>query len=251
MRKWLLPLGMLAAMSTAMSVAHAGVDIVTFPIPMHVESETKGLFIELTREIAKVTDTEITIKVMPPPRAAHDYAEGKFAGMFPALDVNFSPGQHITRTAESLDCKEDFVFTRKGAPFLKSIGDLAGKRVGITRGYPYARDVTDNKSYTVEAALSDEANIRKLIAGHLDAFVLDEKTGLQAFEKLGLTAQMQYDPKLPVSRQDVYYAFQNTAEGQQLATRFSQGLAKLKADGRYQKITRGVTIGTGCPHGTR
>lgn len=247
MRNWLLPLGMLAVASAA----HATVDIVTFPIPVHVESETKGLFIELTREIARMSNTDITIKIMPPPRAAHDYAEGKFAAMFPALDVNFAPGQPITRTAESLDCKEDFVFTRKGAPFLKSIGDLAGKRVGITRGYPYARDVTENKTYTIEPALSDEANIRKLVAGHLDAFVLDEKTGLQAFEKLGLTAQVQYDRKLPVSRQDVYYAFQNNAEGQQLATRFSQALAKLKADGRYQKITRGVMIGTGCPSGKR
>lgn len=243
MRRWLIPLVLLASASAA----QAAVDLATFPIPVHVESETRGLFIELTREIVKSTGEEVNIKVMPPPRAVHGYMDGSFAGLFPALDINFAPGQAITRSAESLDCKEDFVFTRKGAALLKSLGDLKGKRVGITRGYPYAREVTDNKSYTVEAAPSDEANIKKLVAGHLDAFVLDEKTGIKAFEALGMAGQMQYDPKSPVSRQDVYYAFQNTAAGKALAAQFSQALAQMKADGRYQKITRGITIGSGCP----
>ena len=242
MRKYLVPLALLACMSTP----QAAVDMATFPIPVHVESETKGLFIELTREIAKTTGHEIQIKVMPPPRAAQGSAEGAFAGLFPALDINFAPGQSITRTAESLDCKEDFVFTRKGAPYLKTLDDLKGKRIGITRGYPYAREVTENKNFTIEAAPSDESNIRKLVAGHLEAFVLDEKTGIKAFETLGLTAQMQYDPKQPVSRQDVYYAFQNSPEGAALASQFSTALAQMKADGRYQKITRGITIGAGC-----
>lgn len=245
MRKWLVPVSFLVSWSAA----HAAADLVTFPIPVHVESETRGLFIEVTREIAKTSGDAINIKVMPPPRAVHSYTEGSAAGLFPALDINFAPGQAITRTAESLDCKEDFVFTRKGTPFLKSLDDLKGKRIGITRGYPYAREVTDNKSYTVEAAPSDEANIKKLIAGHLEAFVLDEKTGIKAFEALGLSAQMQYDPKQPVSRQDVFYAFQNTADGKALADRFSQALAKMKADGRYQKITRGITIPAGCRAG--
>jgi polar amino acid transport system substrate-binding protein len=247
MRTWLVPLALLASMSAP----RAAVELATFPIPVHVESDTRGLFVELTREIARATGHEVSIQVMPPPRAVRGYAEGGYAGLFPALDINFAPGQPITRTAESLDCKEDFVFTRKGAPFLKALDDLQGKRVGITRGYPYARDVTDSKAYSVEAAPSDEANIRKLMAGHLDAFVLDEKTGVKAFEALGLAAQMQYDPTLPVSRQDVYYAFQDTAAGKSLAAEFSQALAQMKADGRYQSITRGITMAGGCPQSQR
>ena len=229
--------------------AHALTDVATFPIPMHVESETKGVFIELTREVARQAGTDIAIHVLPPLRAVHGYFDGSYAALFPALDVNFAPGQAIVRTAESIDCKEDFVFTRKGEPMLKTLDDLRGKRVGLTRGYPYAQEVTENKAMNIEIAASDETNIRKLIAGHLDAFVLDEKTGVKAFEILGLTGQMQYAPKEPVSRQDVYYAFQNTPDGQALAARFSQALSQMKASGRYREITRGVTIGRGCPKG--
>lgn len=240
-------LGVLAGLLMLGSAAQAAINLATFPIPGHVESETKGLFIELTREIARQTGSDIDIKVLPPLRAIHGYFDGSYAALFPALDVTFAPGQPITRTAESIDCKEDFVFTKKGAPLLKTLGDLKGKHVGITRGYPYAREVTENKNMVIEAATSDETNIRKLIAGHLDAFVLDEKTGVQAFQDLGLSAEMQYAPKQPVSRQDVYYAFQNTPDGRALATKFSQALASMKASGRYREITRGITIGRGCP----
>ena len=57
---------------------------------------------------------------------------------------------------------------------------------------------------------------------------------------------MQYDPKHPVSRQEVYYAFQNTPEGRQLAEKFSNALAQLKREGRFQSITRGITFARGC-----
>jgi ABC-type amino acid transport substrate-binding protein len=94
---------------------------------------------------------------------------------------------------------------------------------------------------------TDYANLRKLIAGRLDAFILDEKTGIRALEANGLTQQVQYDAKRPVFRQEVYYAFQNNAEGKALAERFSVALERLKRDGRYQKITRGITFANGCP----
>ncbi len=106
--------------------------------------------------------------------------------------------------------------------------------------------MVNSRVFQVDAAVSDEANIRKLVAGHLDAFVLDEKTGVKAFEQMGLDNQMQYDPSQPISRQEVYYAFQNTAAGRLLAERFTSALVQLKREGRYQKITRGVTFVNGC-----
>jgi polar amino acid transport system substrate-binding protein len=219
----------------------------TFPIPMHVESETRGVFIELTQEIARRSRADVAIRVVPPRRALDGFENQSFVGMFPALDVSFPAGQAFIRTREAIDCKEDFVFTRKDTPFLKTLADLKGKRVGITRGYPYAREVTDNTTFTLETAASDEANIQKLLAGRLDAFVLDEKTGVQAFALLGAKALMQYPAGAPVSRQEVYYAFQSTAEGKLLAELFSTALQQMKADGRYQQISRGVTFAHGCP----
>lgn len=233
-------------LATGGSLAQAEILVTTYPIPALVESATSGLFIDLVQAVAAEARQPIRISIQPPPRAVQSFSSGSQAVLFPALDVLFPVGTPIVRSKEAIDCKEDFVFTRSGAPLLNSLADLKGKRVGITRGYPYAREVSENSLYTVESASTDEANLQKLIAGRLDAFILDEKTGIRALQKDGLTQQVQYDPQHPVSRQEVYYAFQNNAEGKALAEQFSAALEKLKSDGRYQKITRGITFANGC-----
>jgi len=235
----------LLAMSFGAS-AGAAVEFATYLIPMHVESDSKGVFIDLINEMARRTGTSIHINVLPPTRAIDDFAHGQYDAVFPAVDLNFALGQKPARTQESIDCKEDFVFTRKGSPFLKTLSDLEGKRVGITRGYPYAPEIMDHPGLKFEMAKSDEINIEKLMAGHLNAFILDEKTGVKAFEAKGLLPLMQYDSNQSVSRLDVYVAFHAEAAGRGMAERFSQALAAMKADGTYQRITHGVTIGGGC-----
>ncbi|MDB5896309.1 MAG: amino acid transporter substrate-binding protein family [Rhodoferax sp.] len=252
MRRYLFGFVLLAmAMAMAMAAAAASqatVDIGSFPIPLHVESDREGIFIVLTREIAQRTRTDLTLHITPPKRALANFANQTMTGLFPALDVSFEPGQKFIRTREAIDCKEDFIFTVKGQTFLRTLADLQGKRVGITRGYPYAREVTDHHGFTLEPAASDHVNIEKLLAGRLDAFVLDEKTGLKAFAQLGASQQMQYQSGMPVSRQEVYYAFQSTPDGQRLADAFSGALREMKADGRYKAITHGITFINGCPH---
>ncbi|MDP3584211.1 MAG: transporter substrate-binding domain-containing protein [Thiobacillus sp.] len=223
------------------------IDFATYLIPVHVESPQQGLFIELMREVAAGARFQnFSIEVMPAPRALRSLMTGTHDAVFPALDIFFEPGQPVVRTAETIDCKEDFVFTARGAPLLRSLADLRGKVVGITHGYPYSREVMAASGHTLEVAVSDELNIRKLVAGRIDAFVLDEKTGIQAAKALGLSDAIQYDSLAPVSRQDVYVAFQPNERGRELAGRTSEALRQLKASGRYQAITHGITFARGC-----
>lgn len=221
--------------------AGATIAVVTYPIPVHVESASSGLFIELVQAVAKEAGLSVRISVLPPPRAIASFTAGHHAVLFPALDVLFPPGASITRSREVIDHKEDFVFTRRDGPQLSSLTDLVGLRVGITRGYPYAREVCAGHDFFIEAADSDEANLELLAAGHIDAFILDEKTGVRAIARAGLDSAIQHAADRPVSREEVYYAFQPTPDGRQLAEAFSNALARLKADGRYRAITRGIT----------
>ena len=219
----------------------------TYPIPVHVENAREGLFVELMREVAATAGFQhFHIEVMPPPRALRGLMTSKHDAVFPALDSLFETHQAMVRTTESIDCKEDFVFTARGTPMLRSLADLRGKVVGITHGYPYSREVMAATGFTLEVAASDELNLRKLAAGRIDAFVLDEKTGIKAAQALGLGAAVQYDGMAPVSRQDVYVAFAPTERGRELAERTSDALRQLKASGRYQTITHGITFARGC-----
>ena len=208
----------------------------TFPIPLMVENEEKGVFIDLAKRIAKRAHIDIHINVLPPKRAINNFLKGDADALFPALDVNFPTGIKFAKTQELIYIKEDFVFTKKGNPMLITIQDLEEKKIGITLGYPYVFELTHNNLIKLETAITDEQNAIKLIKGRLDAFVVEEKSGLKAFKKTNLYKEMQYNPRIPLSRQDVYFAFQYTDDGNKFAELFSNALKEMKKDGTFGKI---------------
>lgn len=214
--------------------AASKIKVGTFPIPLMVESENKGVFVDLAGEISKRVGQLFEISVMPPQRTVEDFLGGKLDVMFPALDVMFPPDKTPLKTKELIYVKEDFAFTKKGSPMLKSIGDLEGRTVGVTLGYPYVRELMDNAKIKFDKGNTDEANAQKLAAGRFDAFVVEEKSGLQAFKKTGTEGAIQYDPKTPLSRQDVYFAVGKGNPA--LAEKISRALAEMKSDGTFAKI---------------
>jgi len=208
----------------------------SFPIPLMVVDNNNGVFVELTKAIAKEAGFDFTVSVKPTKRIATEFMEGKIDSLFPALNVMFPTGKAPLKSSENIYVKQDFVFTKKGSPILKTIKDLEGKTVGITRGYPYAKELMANKKIKFQIVGKDEMNAKKLIAGRIDAFVVEEKSGLKAFELAGLNGKFQYDKTTPLSKQDVYYAFLNTDKGKKLEAAFSAALKKLKGNGTFAKI---------------
>ncbi len=210
----------------------ASLKVGSYPIPKMVESKDKGVFVNLTKEVAKRAGFAVDIMLAPPPRTVESFSQGQIDGFFPALDVLISGP---AAKSAPIYMKVDFAFFKKGAANLKTIKDLEGKRVGITRGYPYAADLMSNKKIIFDEADDDVTNMRKLAAGRIDAFVVEEKSGLEALKKSGETT-ITYDSGKPLSRQAVYYAFKNNGDGQKAAEGFSKALDDMKKDGTFDKI---------------
>jgi polar amino acid transport system substrate-binding protein len=220
---------------------------VGFPIAGHMESPTKGHFIDITLAMAKEANLEFDIKISPASRAIETFMQGKVKMLFPALDTYYAPGQTIVRTKGSFNCKEDFIYTKKGQPFYKTLDDVKGKRVGLTQGFPYVKSVVDRKDINWETAQSDDANVEKLMRGRLDAFLVEKSAAASAFENVRATANMQVDFKFPVSQQDVYWAFQNNDEGRALAQNMDAALNTLvKRSDFSQRFNAEVITPRGC-----
>ena len=203
----------------------------TFPIPLMVETEDKGVFVDLTKELAKRAGVKIEIKIAPPPRTIQNFGQNKSDGFFPALDVTLPKA--YARSA-SIYVKRDFVFCKKGKG-LTGIADLEGKTVGLTRGYPYTRELIENKKITLEYANDDVTNMRKLSLGRIDAFVVEKGSGLTALEQSG-ARNIEYNANKVLSEMDVFYAFQKTTENERLAEKFSNALQEIRKDGTFEKI---------------
>ena len=206
--------------------------IATFPIPLMVESKTKGVFIDLVKEISNRANVKIEITVKPTNRTVKNFNEARVDGFFPALDVMIQ--KKVAKTKE-IYIKQDFVFVKKGKTPIIKIKNLEGKRIGLTRGYPYVRKITSNKKIKFDYANNDVTNMKKLSIGRFDGFIVEEKSGLAALEKSG-KKNIHYNPKKPISKQKVYFAFQNNKIGKMLAKKFSKALIGMKNDGTFKKI---------------
>lgn len=72
-------------------------------------------------------------------------------------------------------------------PDWTGINDLADVRLGAVPGYTYTPDFwakAEDGRLTVETAQTDAANLRKLVAGRIDAYPMSEQAGLALIETL-------------------------------------------------------------------
>ncbi|WP_374028665.1 substrate-binding periplasmic protein [Bdellovibrio bacteriovorus] len=205
--------------------------LATFPIPLMVENPHSGLFVNLTKEIAKRNSRDIEIVIFPTGKTLLAFSSGKIDGFFPALDV-YVP--KVAAKSAPFYNKIDYVFYKKSRP-LKSLKDLEGKKVGLTFRYPYVKELTSNKKIKFEFAADDVVNMKKLGQGTIDAFVVEERSGLKALQMSGQKG-IEFDKNAPLSEQTVYYAFQNSEQGRHLAEVFSKSIESMRKDGSLAKI---------------
>ena len=88
-------------------------------------------------------------------------------------------------------------------------------------------------------APNDVANMKKLGQGQIDAFVVEERSGLEALSLSG-EKDITYDKEKPLSKQSVYFAFQSTPEGELLAEKFTKAINEMKKDGSFDRILNGT-----------
>lgn len=205
----------------------------TFPIPLMVEDEEHGVFIDLAKDVARRAGVKIEIVVDSTKRTVAEFGSGRIDGFFPALDVTLPKKAEVS---SEIYTKRDFGFVLKPARPPKSIADLKGKVIGLTAGYPYVPEIGRSPALRIDYANSDELNVRKLIKGRYDVFVVEEKSGLRAFEKEHVMGRVDYAKEFPLSQQKVFFAFQPDEEGRQLASKFSKALESMKKDGAFKRV---------------
>jgi polar amino acid transport system substrate-binding protein len=205
-----------------------------FPIPLLIEDRNRGVFVELFQEVAKRTGESFEFEVYPAQRTKKMFTDGEIDGIFPALDKSIE-GKYVE--SAPFYSKNEVAFVREGVPYIEDATQLEGKTVGVTKGYTYGAGITSNPKITLDYADSDVVNMRKLSKGRLDAFVVEEKSGLKALKESGVT-NVVYNPEKPLSARRTFFAFQDTAEGRALAGKFTQALAEMKKDGSFEQIMR-------------
>lgn len=204
----------------------------SYYIPLLVQDSNTGALVELLQEAAKRADIQYEIITAPPKRAMRYFEDEEVIAIIPALLTTLGKNGALTRPIFS---KPIHAIVRKGKVLPKSIEDLEGSRVGLTRGYSFPRSITVNKKIVIDYADTTDASLKKLLEGRIDVLVADGYTVSSAINKMKLTG-FTYDLSTVLHEQPVYVACQPTEEGRELAQKLSIAFDSMEADGTLGRI---------------
>lgn len=195
-----------------------------------------GLYPALIAEAFKRMDVPLTMECLPWNRvlAGADAGDWGVGGIY----------QNAERLkkydySEPIFVEKLMIFVLQGGEFaFGGVGDLAGKTVGVMRGWSYGDEfdaAVAAGSITKDEIESDEMNFKKLIAGRLDALIATPETWA------GLQSELDKDGKVvslptPMAENNTYLIFNKSAGKTDLLARFNETMAAMKADGTVEKL---------------
>lgn len=124
----------------------------------------------------------------------------------------------------------------------KNYEDLSKYAIGITLGYHYSNDLDRllaEGAIQAQRAATDELNLRKLLAGRIDAFVCNIEIGyylLRTRFSPGAADLVTNHPKFIATPEAQRVLISKASKNaQKLVDAFNRGLGKLKKSGKYEQ----------------
>ncbi len=203
-------------------------------------ADGSGYANELVRAAYRAVNTAVTLKVVPYARCKAYVMQAQIAG---CMSMSDSPELHgLVHFADAPLFSAHPVFfydSRRSMPAAAMSELRPGIRIGIVLGYEYPASVGQLKERGVvlDAAASEELNLKKLAAGRLDLalVMLDyHKTAelLQSKAKVSHLAAA-----FDMEAQGSYLGFSTThADGERARALFNQGYALIQANGIKKRI---------------
>ncbi|WP_083938199.1 substrate-binding periplasmic protein [Algicola sagamiensis] len=200
-----------------------------------------GFVNRVIKEAFKRKGVTVEFVYYPWKRALEDGRAGKVAG------VSFS--------FTNPERKKDFVFSdkvsdhrevlfhKKGKviPEWANIEDLGAFKFGATRGYTYTKEfwaAAKAGKIKVSETPSDEQSFKKLAAGRIDLFPMDEITGWDLLKnKLSTIKETLTTHGKPLRSTTGHLILSKKAGNHaDLLKKFNEGLAEIRKDGTYKKF---------------
>jgi len=152
--------------------------------PYTSESDEKGKLTEkIVREAFALEDYNVQYEYYPWKRAFAMVKEGQANGSFPWYKTEERVKEFLFPEEPVVDVSSYF-FHLKNVEFdWSNIEDLKQNKIGATIGYSHIA-LFDKHGIQYDIASSDEVNLKKLLAGRIEAFPLDFYTGHYMIKEL-------------------------------------------------------------------
>ncbi|MBD5069924.1 MAG: ABC transporter permease subunit [Lactobacillus sp.] len=215
---------------------------VTFPPFVYANTQNKyvGIDIELLKAIAKEEGFKVNIRPVGFNAAVQSVTAGQADGMIAGMSITEERKQKFDFSDPYYSA--GIVMAVKEGSGIKSLSELKGKRVAVktgTAGADYANSIKDKYGFEVVTFDDSDSVYNDVINGNSAACFEDSAVMSYAIKNgLGLKVVTK-----PTNTTQVGFAVKK-GENQELLKMFNEGLAKLKANGQYEKIIKKYTSGT-------
>lgn len=236
MKKLLLILLGLTVLVSAFSQSIVAFDEENAPFMYGGNLTAAGVYPAIIKEAFARMKEPLTMQAVPWKRALAgiDSGENAVAGIYMNSDrlkkYDYSNAFFEERMA---------FFVVKGLSLnYKSVSDLAGRTIGVHKGWSYGDDfdkAVAAGTIKIEEADSDESNIKKLAAGRMDILICNEESGDGLIRKLGLSGAII---KLPTyfSTMKLYLAFNKKNNKLELLKKFNATIDAMTKDGTIKAL---------------
>ncbi|WP_196160420.1 ABC transporter substrate-binding protein [Reinekea sp. G2M2-21] len=201
-------------------------------------SDGKGLVDQIVKEAFALVGHDVTYVVFPWKRAYESVKAGETDITYP-WSYTDERNNEIIFNSTALIVNRSIFWYKKGTNFSwTDYGDLSKYSIGGMIGYSDT-DLLEGNGVTIQLVKDELTNLKKLLAGRIDAFAMNEVVGTQII-KQNLSSEEQaqlvtFQDK-PLVETNMHAVFSNNDRGKKLAADFEKGLKMLVDSGRYEEI---------------
>jgi len=210
--------------------------------------DKNGMAVEIVQAAAAAGGLKATFDWGPWKRAEASVVEGTAFGTFPYTDIAERKGKFLF--SDTLFSSSFAVLTFTGNPKSKAFAytgleAFKGLKVGVTAGTDAVKLPLEKAGALVEETPSLDLSIKKLELGRIDLIVDDRAVTFDALQKLfpGDARFVFLDKAFGDKTAFKVMASMKFPDAPALVKKFNEGLAKIQADGTYQKILARYGLG--------
>jgi polar amino acid transport system substrate-binding protein len=211
-----------------------------------VDGVVTGADIDLIKAIGGEIGCTLEFAELPWARILREIENG-------TLDVSTSTSWTAERTRWALFSEpyrqtEMAIYVRRGETHrfvLQSLADVPSQsfRLGVIIDYYYGDELAELRkdaeyAQWLDGATDYQTNIRKLINGRLDGYLVEDVAVMAAeLKRLGLTEQVERYP-LRIAGEQLRFMFSRKTVPAEIVAKIDAGVAKMREDGRLDAILR-------------
>jgi len=198
-----------------------------------------GLSLEIIRAAFQTQGYEISILYVPWARAINGVKAGVY-DILPTAWKNKDRMEFLHFSAPYLQNSIKFIKRAEDDFVYNGIESLAGKTIGVIRGYAYGQEFSKATNFKKEDANDLFTNIQKLLSDRIDLTVEDEIVAFSIIkeENPDFLSEITFlSPPLTIENLYVSVGFAHP-EHEEIINAFNKGLAIIKENGVYKQIIR-------------